>query len=127
MIFFKTDKTQMPDQKRMRTTTLLIEKPTDYSVLEKQFRLTYYELPQSFGRDRNKKKYERLHIQIKDQLNEPYKTFDYARIDGQVKKIIYVLYRRGEGQDEAVEPQILTYANQCLHMISVLIRYRSTF
>lgn len=81
------------DINRMRTTTLLIRKPADYTVLSNHYRIERYIVPGRFH-NAGKTKYGKLHVCIKEQLDYPYVDFRHDEIDGSRRMVIYVLYPR---------------------------------
>ncbi|MBM7845934.1 hypothetical protein [Herpetosiphon giganteus] len=72
----------------MRTTTLCIDTPIDFHMLQQKFRLVKYAVPADFRFMKNKYKFERFHTTLKDQLPEPYHFFSYDR----PTPSIYALY-----------------------------------
>lgn len=82
---------------RMRTTTLLIQKPEDYNLLSQHHRLERYIVPYQF-RSSGKFRYDSLHVRMKEQLNYPYVPYQYDKIDGSTRMVIYVLYPRDSGE-----------------------------
>lgn len=103
----------MSDPKVMRTTTLEIEKPLDFTILEREFRLVYYCLPASYVKaPKRSRKYEKLHVQLKNQLHQPYKTFDYALLEEGTIPVVYVLYRRNEKEYLDEKPIELTWSSR---------------
>jgi hypothetical protein len=78
------------------TTTLLINTPIDVRRLEARYRLMRYELPKKFYRlaERSRHAYGQMQNSLRDQLNCPYKTFKYDRLDGTKKWVVYALYPR---------------------------------
>jgi hypothetical protein len=78
------------------TTTLLINTPIDVRRLEARYKLIRYELPTKFYQlvKRSRHAYGQMHNKLRDQLNCPYKTFKYDRLDGMQKWVVYALYPR---------------------------------
>lgn len=91
-----------------QTTTLIVTRPTDFSRLESRFKLVRYELPERFRgvAKSNKNAYGQMHNSLRDQIDFPYKTFKYDRLDGvnAYKWAIYVLYPRNEAAREITIP-----------------------
>jgi hypothetical protein len=89
----------------VQTTTLIVMKPTDFSLLEKEYKLLRYVLPDSFRRrlKNNSNIYGQMHNYLRDQLDYPYKTFKYDQLDNGITRwVVYVLYPRD------IEPQSVT-------------------
>lgn len=78
--------------RNMRTTTLIIETPVDYDRLTSQFNLIRYTVPEKFKYLKDSNKYRRLHVQLKEQLDYPYRFFTH---DKPTPLGIYVLYEPG--------------------------------
>lgn len=83
-------------QQTVETTTLEIEHPEHYALLEERFRLVRYVLPDALRYRRNPTDFGRVHNTIRDQIDYPYKSFKYDELDGQKNKrwVVYVLYPR---------------------------------
>ena len=83
-------------QQTVVTTTLEIERPQQYALLEERFRLVRYVLPDALRYRQNRTDYGRLHNTIRDQIDYPYKSFQYDELDGKKNKrwVVYVLYPR---------------------------------
>lgn len=110
----------MNEPKTMRTTTLEIERPTDFSILEREFRLVYYPLPSSYVKAPKKShKYQKLHIQLKNQLQQPYKTYDYAIINEETVPVVYVLYRRSDIANLDEQPKELKWSTQKMQPVDI--------
>ncbi len=83
-------------QQTVETTTLVIEHPQHYALLEERFRLVRYVLPDALRYRRNPTDFGRVHNTIRDQIDYPYKSFRYDELDGKKNKkwVVYVLYPR---------------------------------
>ncbi len=94
----------MPTAQTVQTTTLLVSRPADFPVLDAHFTLVRYVLPATLRSknydERNKSNgastYAQLHNSLRSQLDYPYRTFMFDRIDGPPKWVVYVLAPRGE-------------------------------
>jgi hypothetical protein len=94
----------MPTAQTVQTTTLLVSRPVDFPILEASFTLVRYVLPpllRSKSKDeRNKSSratiYAQLHNSLRSQLDYPYRTYMFDRIDGPPKWVVYVLVPHGE-------------------------------
>jgi len=102
-------------QRTVETTTLLVDRPTDYAALTRRYRLVRHELPArarqlaqmhqtQAQRQHSERLYGQVHNSLRDQLDYPYKTYMYDTLDDAMHKqwVVYVLYPR------EVEPQRLT-------------------
>ena len=80
------------------TTTLVVTKLTDFSLLEANYKLIRYILPSDlrYRAKRNKNVYGQMHNCLRDQLNCPYKAFMYEQIGDTKKWVVYALYLRQE-------------------------------
>ncbi len=80
----------------MPTTTLIVSTPIDVRRLEARYKLIRYELPQKLHRltKRNRHAYGQMQNSLRDQLDGPYKTFKYDRLDEAEKWVVYALYPR---------------------------------
>ena len=77
------------------TTTLIVVKPTNYSALDEAFQLVRYELPKELRwKVKNAPSlYGQMHNALRDQLNCPYRTYMYDKIDANVVKwVVYAVY-----------------------------------
>jgi|SRR5579885_2187825 hypothetical protein len=94
----------MPTAQTVQTTTLLVSRPASFPVSDANFTLVRYVLPatlRSKSQDaRNKSNsssiYAQLHNSLRSQLDYPYRTFMFDRIDGPPKWVVYVLVPKGE-------------------------------
>lgn len=75
--------------RKMRTTTLIVDTPINYDRLESQFQLVRYTVPERFRYIKGNSKYGRLHTQLKEQLDHPYRFYTH---DEPTPLGIYVLY-----------------------------------
>jgi hypothetical protein len=81
----------------VQTTTLLVSRPVDFSLLEQKYKLVRYVLPDNFRYREHKDKslYGKMHNALRDQLNCPYKTFKYDKLEkGITRWVVYALYPR---------------------------------
>lgn len=76
----------------VRTTTFVVRQPVDYARLEEHFKLVRYELPERLRWSKNNNDYGQMHNSLRDQIDFPYKTYKYDRLDGKPKWVVYVLY-----------------------------------
>ena len=81
-----------PKQHTVMTTTLVVDCPQDYTILEQQFRLVRYVSPDKLLYRKNPTDFGRVHNAIRDQIDYPYKSFQHDRLEGRKKWAIYVLY-----------------------------------
>lgn len=87
------------------TTTLVVECPTNFSLLEQHYRLFRYELPQQLLerstafqstqratlKKEQEKLYVRLHADLRKAFSNPYKAYKHDMLDGRQKWVIYTL------------------------------------
>lgn len=76
------------------TTTLVVDTIQDYTLLEQQFRVVRYVLPDTLRHEKNATNYGRVHNTLREHLAYPYKSHKYDAFDGprQKKWAVYVLY-----------------------------------
>src|SRR5260370_29714973 len=94
----------MPNDQTVQTTTLLVSRPTDFPQLEANYTLVRYVLPaalRSKGQDERHKgsranMYAQVHNSLRGQLDYPYKTYMFDRIDGPYRWAVYALVLRSE-------------------------------
>jgi len=87
-------KTREPRTANVRTTTISVTKPTGFGLLERQFKLVRYIVPDRLRNDRSWRTFERIHAQLKEQLDHPYKSFKFDELDGPERWAVYVLYTK---------------------------------
>lgn len=85
----------MSTAQKTQTTTLLVNRPTDFHLLAAHFQLIRYELPKHLGYRNNKNDYGQMHNCLRDRLDYPYKTFKFDQLDGEYKWVVYVLCPHG--------------------------------
>lgn len=122
-------------QHTTKTTTLVVEQPQDYALLEERFRLVRYLIPNAL-RYRNANDFGRIHNTIRDQLDYPYRSFQHDKLDGEKneKWAIYVLYPREEKVGELVlnwyQPgtplprREIAFSDLPLHVLLKLLAFR---
>src|SRR5260370_24336016 len=84
----------MPNDQTVQTTTLLVSRPTDFPQLEANYTLVRDVLPaalRSKGQDERHKgspanMYAQVHNSLRGQLDSPYKTYMFHRIDGPYRR-----------------------------------------
>lgn len=117
--------------REMNTTTLIIEKPQDYSKLEGQYKLVRYLVPSEFHS--KQKKYERLHVELKAQLRVPYRHYYYDTLDGPTNVVVYALYPIDEESadvvltfisDEKLEKRAIRFADLRLDNLIKLLQFQ---
>src|SRR5258708_9623543 len=92
-------------QRTVKTTTLIVEKPTGFEGLKAKFKLIRYELPAELRWRQNRNDYVQIHNSLRDHLDYPYKAFKYDQLDGDVPKwVVYVLYPRDADVQEIAIP-----------------------
>ncbi|EFH88924.1 hypothetical protein [Ktedonobacter racemifer] len=118
------------------TITLLIARPTDFAQLEAQFQLIRYVLPETLGaktsqRGRGNAVYARLHTSLRGQLNYPYRTYSFDKLDGSEKWVVYALLPHGEtapvlrlnfAHDAVVQPQRIAFEQLEFHVLLKLLQ-----
>lgn len=73
------------------TTTLQIDRPDDFELLEKSFKLIRYVLPFNW-KDGTNNAYDKLYNQLREQLEVPYIVFQNDRLESIKSRVIYALY-----------------------------------
>ncbi len=89
--------TQAPTkQQTVTTTTLVIDQLQNYDFLETRYHLVRYVIPDALRYRKNPTDFGRVYNTIRDQIDYPYKSFQYDQLDGKKNKkwVIYVLYPR---------------------------------
>ena len=93
-------------QQTVTTTTLVIDQPQNYALLEEQYRLVRYIIPDALRYRKNSTDFGRVYNTILDQIDYPYKSFQHDRLDGEKNKkwVIYVLYPREAAAKDILLP-----------------------
>ncbi|HLG75462.1 MAG TPA: hypothetical protein VFA09_19870 [Ktedonobacteraceae bacterium] len=124
-----------PKQHTAKTTTLVIERPQNYALLEERFRLVRYLIPKAL-RSQNAADFGRVHNAIRDQIKFPYRSFQYDTLDGALNKqwAVYVLYPREAEVSELVltwyQPRTplprreIAFSDLPLHVLLKLLQFR---
>src|SRR6266487_5197623 len=118
-----------------QTTTLSVAKPSDIRPLAAAFKLIRYELPQDlyWRAKRNPTEYGHMHNCLRDQLDYPYKTFKYDRLDpGKTRWVVYVLYPHDVEPrpitipfltgEQALSQREISFADLDLHLLLKLLQ-----
>jgi|GEM_PF-5111903 len=120
-----------PKTRKMNTTTLIAEKPQDYSKLENKYKLVRYLVPPDFHS--KQKKYERLHVELKAQLQVPYRHYYYDMLDGPTNVVVYALYPNDEEpsdviltfiSDERLEKRLIRFEDLRLDNLIKLLQFQ---
>jgi hypothetical protein len=116
----------------MNTTTLIVDKPNDYSILEAQYQLIRYLVPSSefYSQQDN---YQKLHVELKSQLKVPYRHYYYDTLDGPPNVVVYALYPIDEEpidvvltfiSDEQLEKRAISFADLRLDNLIKLLQFQ---
>jgi len=107
--------TAQPKRATARTTTIQIIPPSDMTLLKTQYQLVRYVLPDAFVFSQEKNdKFARLHNEIKEQLDAPYKVYIYDKMDNTKRWAVYVLFPRSSLEAKAASYQQLQVDNATL-------------
>lgn len=115
----------------LNTTTLIVEKPQDYSKLENKYKLVRYLVSPDFHSKPNK--YQRLHVELKAQLRVPYRHYYYDTLDGPPNVVVYALYPIDEEpidvvlmfiSDEQLEKRAISFADLRLDNLIKLLQFQ---
>lgn len=107
--------TAQPKRATARTTTIQIIPPSDMTLLKTQYQLVRYVLPDVFVFSKEKDdKFARLHNELKEQLDAPYKVYVYDKMDNTKRWAVYVLYSRTSQETRANSYQQLQVDNVTL-------------
>jgi hypothetical protein len=82
-------------QNTFATSTFQILKPESYQTLEGRFTLIRYVIPESFRGKSKKERYKLLHVELRGQLDVPYRTYEHDVLDRAERYVIYALYPKG--------------------------------
>ncbi len=93
-------------QQTVTTTTLVIEQPQNFALLEERYRLVRYVIPEPLRYRKNPTDFGRVYNTIRDQINYPYRSFRHDQLEGQKKEkwVVYVLYPREAPVQEITLP-----------------------
>lgn len=99
-------KKAQPKQQFVTTTTLVVECPPDYAILEARYRLVRYVIPDQVRSRKNPTDFGRVYNTLRDQIDFPYKSFMHDQLDGPkyYRWAFYVLYPREEPVKEVSLP-----------------------
>ncbi len=101
-------------ERTFSTTTIVIDPITDYSLLEKKFRLIRYLIPGNLKFVYKKNLsilFGRIHNAFRDQVGAPYRSYTFDKLDGDnnIQWAFYVMYPR---QDEIFPVSLPWYQNE---------------
>lgn len=122
-----------PKQHTVMTTTLIVEQPQDYAILEQQFRVVRYIVPDKLLYRKNSTDFGRVHNTIRDQVDYPYKSYQHDKRDGRKKWAFYVLYPREAPinevtltwfEDTALPHQEVAFNTLPMHILLKLLQIR---
>jgi hypothetical protein len=83
---------KLTNTRSVRTTTLLAQKPRDFTTLKSKYKLVRYVVPDSFLYKKDKWKHAKLHKAIKEQLTFPYISYDHDKLSNEKQAVLYVLF-----------------------------------
>lgn len=78
--------------RKAKTTAIEITPPITFTELDQQYRLVKYVLPRMLVFDKDKYKYAKMHNEIKEILNVPYRVFTKDYINGSNRWSLYALF-----------------------------------
>jgi len=126
-------KDKRPEIRTTPTTTLVVTKPADFSLLEANYKLIRYILPRDLRRRAkyNRNVYGQMHNCLRDQLDCPYKAFMYEQIGDTKKWVVYALYLRQEEpadikitfvSDIVLEKEEISFKSIKMHILLKLLQ-----
>jgi hypothetical protein len=124
-----------PKQHTAKTTTLVVDRPQNYALLEARFRLVRYLIPNALRHRGNPTDFGHVHNTVRDQLDYPYRSFQHDKLDGakNEKWAIYVLYPREAEiselvlswfRDEPLPRGEIAFSDLPLHVLLKLLEFR---
>ena len=124
-----------PKQYTAKTTTLVVDRPQNYALLEARFRLVRYLIPDALRHRGNPTDFGHVHNTVRDQLDYPYRSFQHDKLDGakNEKWAIYVLYPREAEiselvlswfRDEPLPRREIAFSDLPLHVLLKLLEFR---
>jgi hypothetical protein len=111
----------------VRTTTIEVTQPDNFEKLEAKFKLIRYLIPDRLRNERGDM-YARVHAQLKEQLDHPYKSYKYDKLDGAPRWAVYVLYPQGTEpksvtvQDTKIESRPIRFHDLEMHEMLKLLQ-----
>ncbi len=111
-----TKLTRAPREVTAKTTAIELYPPSDFTVLESQYRLVKYVLPRMLVFTKDDNKYAKMHVEIKEHLNVPYRVFTYDRVNGSRRWSLFALFpvKSNENGETDLDLPELTYAGEPL-------------
>jgi len=122
-----------PRQHTVMTTTLIVERPQDYAMLEQRFRVVRYVIADRLLYRKNQTDFGRVHNSIRDQVDCPYKSFQHDTLDGRKKWALYVLYPREVSiaevvlhwfEDTPLSHRDVAFSEMPMHILLKLLQIR---
>ncbi len=122
-------------QQTVTTTTLMIDQPQNYDLLEEQYWLVRYVIPDPLRYRKNPTDFGRVYNTIRDQIDYPYKSFQHDELDGKKNKkwAVYILYPREAPvrdltlpwfQDTPLPRRDIHFSDLPLHVLLKLLQIR---
>ena len=121
-------KTKAPRIANVRTTTVSVTKPVNFGRLESEFKLVRYIVPDRLRASTTGKTFERIHAQLKEQLDYPYKSYRFDKVDGPERWAVYVLYPKStaplmvKADDVPMEWQEVEFGTPEFHLLLKLLQ-----
>jgi hypothetical protein len=124
-----------PKQHTVTTTTLVIDQPQSYDILEARYRLVRYVIPDQLLYRKVRTDFGRVYNTIRDQIDYPYKSFQHDELDGKRNKkwVVYILYPREAPvrdlllpwfQDTPLPRRDIHFSDLPLHVLLKLLQIR---
>ncbi len=122
-------------QHTVTTTTLVIDQPQNYDLLEARYRLVRYVIPDQLRYRKIPTDFGRVYNTIRDQIDYPYKSFQHDELDGKRNKkwVVYILYPREAPvrdlflpwfQDTPLPRRDIHFSDLPLHVLLKLLQIR---
>jgi hypothetical protein len=122
-------------QHTVTTTTLAIDRPQNYDILEARYRLVRYVIPDQLRYRKIPTDFGRVYNTIRDQIDHPYKSFQHDELDGERNKkwVVYILYPREAPvkdlklpwfQDTSLPRRDIHFSDLPLHVLLKLLQIR---
>lgn len=135
-----TQTNRVPKEMTVKTTAIEVYPPSDFTVLEQQYRLVKYVLPRMLVFSTDDNKYPKMHVEIKEHLNMPYRIFTHDTVGGSKRWSLFALFpvkpdENGEADlnlpelnyaGEPLNANVISFSEPPLHILVKLLQVAYT-
>lgn len=122
------EKTREARRVKVRTSTIRVRPPATFDQLERQYKLVRYVVPDRLRTQRDGTTFARVHADLREQLDYPYKSYKHDKLDAAKRWAVYVLYPEAKQpldlnvHNAPMEWRVVSFNDVELHVLLKLLQ-----